>query len=176
MVCIRCKMIVEIELNKAGLSFDRLELGRVNILGNPDCLQIEKFEQGLINTGLELIKNKKSLLIGKIKNVVFEMLNNSAEPLKINFSDHLSQELNFDYTYLANVFSEYEETSIEQFIIKQKIERVKDLISCNDLTLTEISWKLHYSSVAHLSTQFKKVAGITPSIFKQNSLSRHLAA
>ncbi|SDM12345.1 AraC-type DNA-binding protein [Daejeonella rubra] len=174
MVCIRCKMIVKLELEKAGLTFDRLELGRVHITGTPGLDQLEEFRQGLINSGLELIKSKKSILVEKIKNVIFEMLNNTAEPLRMNFSDHLSEKLNLDYTYLANMFSESQETSIEQFIIKQKIQKVKYLISCNELTLTEISWKMHYSSVAHLSTQFKKVTGITPSIYKQYPQSRYL--
>jgi len=174
MVCIRCKMIVKLELEKAGLTFDCLELGRVHITGTPGFDQMEEFRLGLINSGLELIKSKKSILIERIKYVIFEMLNNSTEPLKTNFSDHLSEKLDLDYTYLANMFSESQGTTIEQFIIRQKIQKVKDLIISNQHTLTEISWKLHYSSVAHLSTQFKKVTGISPSIFRQNPQSRNL--
>jgi AraC-like DNA-binding protein len=167
-------MIVKLELEKAGLTFDRLEIGRVHITGTPGFDQMEEFRLGLINSGLELIKSKKSILIERIKYVIFEMLNNSTQPLKTNFSDHLSRKLDLDYTYLANMFSESQETTIEQFIIRQKIQKVKDLILSNQLTLTEISWKFHYSSVAHLSTQFKKVTGITPSIYKQNTQSRNL--
>lgn len=174
MVCIRCKMIVKIELEKAGLTFDRLELGRVHITGAPCSQQIEEFSEGLINSGLELLKSKKCILIEKIKNVILEMLNNTAEPLRTNFSDHLSEKLDLDYTYLANMFSQSQGTTIEKFIIKQKVQRVKELIWNNQLTLTEISWKLHYSSVAHLSTQFKKVTGISPSIYKQHPQSRNL--
>lgn len=174
MVCIRCKMIVKLELEKAGLTFDLLELGRVHITGTPDFDQLVKFGEGLLSSGLELIKSKKYILVEKIKYVIFEMVHSSADPLKINFSDHLSKKLDFDYTYLANMFSETQGTTIEKFIIKQKIQRVKELIWNNELTLTEISWKMHYSSVAHLCTQFKKVTGITPSIYKHYPQSRHL--
>jgi len=174
MVCIRCKMIVKLELEKAGLTFDRIEIGRVHLTVTPDFNQLEEFRKGLLNSGLELIKSKKSILIDRIKYVIFEMLNNTVQPLKTNFSDHLSSKLDLDYTYLANMFSESQGTTIEKFIIRHKIQKVKDLILSNQHSLTEISWQLHYSSVAHLSTQFKKVTGITPSIYKQYPQGRNL--
>jgi AraC-like DNA-binding protein len=111
--------------------------------------------------------DKKSILIQKIKNVIIELVHYSNEPLIINFSEYLSQKLNYDYTYLANLFSEVQGTTIEKFLIAHKIERVKELLVYNELNLTEISYRMNYSSVAHLSAQFKKVTGLTPSHFKQ---------
>ena len=110
--------------------------------------------------------DKRAMLIEKIKNVIIEAIHYSDEALKVNFSDHLSEKLQHDYTYLANLFSEVESTTIEHFIIKHKIERVKELLVYDELTLTEIAYKLHYSSVGHLSNQFKKVTGLTPTFFK----------
>ena len=137
--------------------------------------QIEEFKIALLKSGLELIDDKKSILIEKIKHVIVEMIYQSDVRLKMNFSDYLSERLNHDYTYLANIFSEHQSTTIEKYIILNKIELIKDLMAYNELSLTEISWKLHYSSVAHLSTQFKKVTGVTPSHFK-NSERRSLVA
>ena len=137
--------------------------------------QIEEFKIALLKSGLELIDDKKSILIEKIKHVIVEMIYQSDVRLKMNFSDYLSERLNYDYTYLANIFSEHQSTTIEKYIILNKIELIKDLMAYNELSLTEISWKLHYSSVAHLSTQFKKVTGVTPSHFK-NSERRSLVA
>lgn len=168
MVCTRCKMIVKLELEKLGLFCHVIELGRVDTIKVPNAEQIDKFRIALLRSGLELIDNKKSILIEKIKHVVLEMIYNNDSPLKINFSDYLSKKLDFDYTYLANIFSETVGTTIEQFIIKNRIQRVKEMIWCNELTLTEISWKLHFSSVAHLSSQFKKVTGITPTHYKHH--------
>ena len=120
----------------------------------------------LLKSGLELMDDKKAVLIEKIKNVIIEMVHYTDELLKVNFSDFLSEKLNYDYTYLANLFSEVQGTTIEKFIISHKIERVKELIIYDELNLTEIAWKMHYSSVAHLSNQFKKITGLTPSHFK----------
>jgi AraC-like DNA-binding protein len=139
----------------------------VEAMGIISAEKINEIKIALLQYGLDLMDDKKSILIEKIKNVIIEMIHNTDNPLKTNFSDHLSTKLNFDYTYLSNMFSEIEGATIEHFIIGYKIQRVKELIGHNDLNLTEISWKLHYSSVAHLSTQFKKVTGITPSKFKQ---------
>ena len=111
--------------------------------------------------------NKKSVLIEQIKNVIVELVHYSEEPLATNFSDFLSRKLNHDYTYLANLFSEVQGTTIEKFLIAHKIKRVKELLVYNELNLTEIAYLMHYSSVTHLSTQFKKIAGLTPSHFKQ---------
>ena len=111
--------------------------------------------------------DKRSVLIEKIKNVIVEMVHHSDDSLKVNFSQHLSEKLQYDYTYMANLFSEIQGTTIEQFIIMHKVERIKELIVYGELNITEISWKMNYSSVAHLSNQFKKVTGLSPSHFKQ---------
>ena len=143
-----------------------VEAGRVEVLEPMSIQQMASFKIALINADLELVDTRKNVLIDKIINVISEMVNYSDNALKINFSYYLSKKLNLDYTYMANVFSENQGTTIEQFIIQYRIQKVKQLICHNDLNLTEISWKLHYSSVAHLSTQFKKVTGITPSQYK----------
>src|SRR5882724_3709591 len=167
MVCIRCKMVVKEELDKLGLHFTTVELGEAEILENISAEQRDQLKNGLLKSGLELMDDKKSVLIQKIKNVIIELVHYTEEPLTINFSEFLSQKLLHDYTYLANLFSEVESITIERFIINHKIERVKELLVYNELTLTEIANLMHYSSVAHLSTQFKKVTGLTPSHFKQ---------
>jgi len=160
-------MVVKDELTKLGLQYITVELGEVEVPGNISTEQHDKFKVALLKSGLELMDDKKSVLIQQIKNVIVELVHYSEEPLAINFSDFLSQKLNHDYTYLANLFSEVQGTTIEKFIISYKIERVKELLVYNELTLTEIAYLMHYSSVAHLSTQFKKVTGLTPSHFKQ---------
>ncbi|MDQ6844065.1 MAG: AraC family transcriptional regulator [Bacteroidota bacterium] len=167
MVCIRCKMVVKDELTKLGLHYTTVELGEADILENISALQQQQFKAALLKSGLELIDDKKSELIQKIKNVIIELVHYSEEPLVINFSEHLSQKLQYDYTYLANLFSEVQGTTIEHFMIAHKIERVKELLVYNELNLTEIAYQMHYSSVAHLSAQFKKVTGLTPTHFKQ---------
>jgi AraC-like DNA-binding protein len=120
----------------------------------------------LHNSGLELMDDKRAILIEKIKNAIIEMVHYTNENIKINFSDFLSKKLNLDYTYLSNLFSEVQGTTIEQFIISHKIERIKELIIYDELNITEIAWKMNYSSVAHLSNQFKKFTGLSPSHFK----------
>ncbi|MEO6452608.1 MAG: AraC family transcriptional regulator [Ginsengibacter sp.] len=167
MVSIRCKMMVKEELTKLGLNYIIVELGRAETIEDISPGQFQQFKIGLSRSGLELMDDKKSMLIEKIKNAIVELVHYLEEPLKVNFSNYLSQKLQYDYTYLANLFSEVEGVTIEQFIISHKIERVKELIVYDELNLTEIAWKLHYSSVAHLSNQFKKVTGLTPSYFKQ---------
>ena len=167
MVCIRCKMVVKAELEKLGLHYIVVELGEAEIMEDISVEQHDQFKVALLKSGLELLDDKKSVLIQKIKNVIVELIHYSEEPLAINFSDHLSQKLNHNYTYLANLFSEVQGTTIEKFIIAHKIERVKELLVYNELNLTEIAYLMHYSSVAHLSAQFKKITGLTPSHFKQ---------
>ena len=167
MVCIRCKMVVKAELEKLGLHYILVELGEAEIMEDISTEQHDQFKVALLKSGLELLDDKKSVLIQKIKNVIVELIHYSEEPLAINFSDHLSQKLNHNYTYLANLFSEVQGTTIEKFIMAHKIERVKELLVYNELNLTEIAYLMHYSSVAHLSAQFKKVTGLTPSHFKQ---------
>ena len=167
MVCIRCKMVVKAELEKLGLHYTTVELGEAEIMENISAEQHDQFKEALLKSGLELMDDKKSVLIGKIKNVIIEFVHYSEESLRINFSDFLSQKLNHDYTYLANLFSEVQGTTIEKFLITHKIERVKELLVYDELNLTKIAYLMHYSSVAHLSAQFKKVTGLTPSHFKQ---------
>ena len=167
MVSMRCKMAVKAELDKLGLHYTRVELGEVEIMENTSEEQLTQLKIGLIQSGLELMDDQKSILIEKIKNTIIEMAHYNGELPKINFSDHLSDKLKHDYTYLANLFSEVTGITIEHYIITHKIERVKELLLYDELTLTEISYKLNYSSVAHLSNQFKKVTGLTPSFFKQ---------
>jgi AraC-like DNA-binding protein len=160
-------MVVKEELTKLGLHYTTVELGEAEVLENISPEQHELFKTALLRSGLELMDDKKSVLIQKIKNVIVELVHYSEEPLTINFSEFLSQKLNHDYTYLANLFSEVQGFTIEKFLIAHKIERVKELLVYDELNLTEIAYKLHYSSVAHLSAQFKKVTGLTPSHFKQ---------
>ncbi len=166
MVCIRCKMVVKDELTKLGLHYTTVELGEAEIMENISTIQHDQLKTALLKSGLELMDDKRSVLIQKIKTVIVELIHYSEEPLIINFSDYLSQKLNHDYTYLSNLFSEVQGTTIEKFIIANKIERVKELLVYNELNLTEIAYLMHYSSVAHLSAQFKKVTGLTPSHFK----------
>lgn len=166
MVSNRCKMEVKAQLKKLGLHFANVKLGEVEVMEDITEEQHDKIKIALLQSGLELMDDKKAILIEKIKNVIIEMIHYSDELPKTNFSNYLSQKLNYDYTYMANLFSEKEATTIEHFIIMHKIEKVKELIIYDELTLTEIAWKLHYSSVAHLSAQFKKITGLTPSFFK----------
>jgi AraC-like DNA-binding protein len=166
MVSNRCKMAVKEELRKLNLHFILVDLGEIEIMENLSKEELELFKIGLIATGLELMDDKKAVLIEKIKNVIIEMVHHSDEVLKVNFSDYLSEKLNHDYTYLANLFSEVQGTTVEQFIISHKIERIKELIIYGELNITEIAWKMNYSSVAHLSNQFKKMTGLSPSHFR----------
>jgi len=167
MVSTRCKMAVKEELKKLGLHFIVVDLGEVEIMENITSGQREELKAVLQNSGLELMDDKRAVLIEKIKNVIIQMVHHSDEIIKVNFSNYLSEKLSHDYTYMANLFSEVQGTTIEQFIISHKIERIKELIIYGELNVTEIAWKMNYSSVAHLSNQFKKVTGLSPSHFKQ---------
>jgi len=167
MVSIRCKMLVKAELDKAGLHYKTVELGEAEIEEELSIEQWDELNKELKKSGIELMENKKSILIEKIKNIIIELVHYSEEPLEMNFSQYLSQKLHQDYTYLANLFSETQGVTIEHFLIVHKIERVKELLVYDELTVTEIAWKMHYSSVAHLSNQFKKMTGLTPSFFKK---------
>ena len=166
MVSNRCKMVVKEELKKLGLHFIVVDLGEVEIMENLSEIQRDLVKMALLKSGLELMDDKKAVLIEKIKNIITELIHYSTESPKMNYSDYISQKLNYDYTYLANLFSEMKGITIQQFIIIHKIERVKELLLYDELNLTEISYKLNYSSVAHLSNQFKKVTGLSPSQFK----------
>lgn len=167
MVCIRCKMVVKNELEKLGLHYTTVELGEAEIEEGITIKQLDLLKIALLKSGLELMDDKKAVLVLKIKSVIIELIYYSDEPLSINLSALLSQKLNHNYTYLANLFSEVQGTTIEKFFISHKIERVKELLVYDELTLTEIAYLMHYSSVAHLSSQFKKITGLTPSYFKQ---------
>ncbi len=166
MVCIRCKLVVKDELTKLGLKYITVDLGEAELVDSISPAQREQIRAVLLQSGLELMDDKKSVLIQKIKNIIIEMVHDSEEPLTINFSQFLSEKLNHNYTYLANLFTEVQGSTIEKFIIAHKIEKAKELLVYNELTLTQIAYKLHYSSVAHLSAQFKKVTGLTPTFFK----------
>lgn len=167
MVSLRCKMIVKAVLEKLNLHFNILELGEVEISEELSPEAHKELKSALLKYGLEVMEDKKSILIEKIKNIIIEMIHYSDEQPLTNFSTYLAEKLGYDYKYMSNLFSEVKGTTIEHYIISHKIERAKELLIYNELTLTEIAWKLHYSSVAHLSNQFKKVTGLTPSFFKK---------
>ena len=167
MVSLRCKMMVKEELKKLGLKYVVVDLGTVEILEDITQKQRLQLKKNLLKSGLELLDDKKSILIEKIKNVITEMVHYTDELPKENYSEYISEKLGYDYTYLANTFSEVKGITIQQFIIINKIERVKELLLYDELNLSEISYKLNYSSAAHLSNQFKKVTGLTPSYYKQ---------
>lgn len=173
MVSQRCKMMVKEELKKLGLRYVVVDLGLVEILEDINHQQREQLKTNLQQSGLELLDDKKSILIEKIKNVITEMIHHSDNLPVLNYSEFISKKLDYDYTYLSNIFSEVKGITIQQFIIINKIERVKELLLYDELNLTEISYKLHYSSVAHLSNQFKKVTGLSPSFFKQLKQKRN---
>ena len=167
MVSLRCKMMVKEELKKLGLHFIVVELGEIEIMETISDEQREQLKKALLNSGLELMDDKRAVLIERIKNVIVEMIHNADELPEKNYSTYISEKLNHDYTYLSNIFSEVKGITIQQFIIIHKVERIKELIIYDELNITEIAYKMNYSSVAHLSNQFKKVTGFTPSHFKQ---------
>lgn len=172
MVSIRCKMVVKAELDTLGLHYGAVDLGEVEIKGSMTAAQRDRLKRELLSSGLELMDDKRAVLIERIKNVIVEMVHYKDELPRAKNSDYISGKLNHDYTYLANIFSESTGITIEHFIIAHKIERVKELLLYDELTLTEISYKLNYSSVAHLSNQFKKVTGLTPTFFKQLKIKK----
>jgi YesN/AraC family two-component response regulator len=167
MVSNRCRMTVKEELRKLGLHFVIVELGEVDIMENITAEQREQLKTALLSSGLELMDDRRAILVERIKNAIIEMVHHLDENIKINLSDYLSEKLNHNYTYLANLFSEVRGITIEHFMIAHKIERIKELLIYDELNITEIAWKMNYSSVAHLSNQFKKVTGLSPSHFKQ---------
>ena len=168
-------MVVKSELEKLGLQHGIIEIGEVEITEDVSPDQLAILDNALRKAGLELIDDKKNILVEKIKTVIIELVHYTDEQIKINLSDYLSEKLNYNYTYLANLFSEVKGTTIEQFYLAHKIEKVKELLIYGELNLTEIAWKLHYSSVAHLSNHFKKKTGLTPSQFKNLSNKNRIA-
>lgn len=166
MVCDRCKMVVKSELEQLGLQPLAVELGEVELKEELTAEQKERVNTRFLELGFELIDDKKSRLIERVKNLVVELVHHSEEQLNRNVSDYLTQFIPMEYNYLSNLFSEVEGTTIEKFYIAQRIERVKELLVYDELSLSEIADQMGYSSVAYLSTQFKKVVGLTPSHFK----------
>lgn len=166
MVSLRCKLVVRAELEKLHIKHLIVELGEVEIMGELSKAKHELLKTALFKTGLELMDDQRAILVERIKNIIIELVHYTDEIPKVNFSDFLSEKLGQNYSQLASLFSEVKGVTIEHYIIIHKIERVKELIIYDELNLSEIAFKLHYSSVAHLSTQFKKVTGLTPSFFK----------
>ncbi len=167
MVSARCKSVVKEELKKLGLHFILVELGEAEIMEDLTDEQRSGLRAALLSSGLELMDDKRAILIERIKTTIIEMVHHSDGESNVNFSDFLSKKLEHNYTYMANLFSEVQGTTIEQFMISHKVERIKELIMYDELNITEIAWKMNYSSVAHLSNQFKKVTGLTPTHFNQ---------
>jgi len=174
MVSIRCKMMVKEELKKLGLHFIIVNLGEVEIMEDITPEQRDQLKTALQVSGLELMDDKKAVLIERIKNVIVEMVHYADELPKTIFSVYLSEKLHFDYTYMSNLFSCTEGVTIEHFIMLHKVEKVKELIIYDEMNLSEISWKLQYSSVSHMSNQFKKVTGLSPSHFKLLKVKRRI--
>lgn len=160
-------MVVREELEKLGLKYTTLDLGMVELAEDITPYLRDQLKHNLLKSGLELLDDKRSILIERITSVIVEMIHYTYELPDVNYSDYISSKLNLDYTYLSNIFSEVKGITIQQFIIQHKIEKVKELLLYDELNITEISYKLHYSSVAHLSNQFKKVTGLSPSFFKK---------
>jgi len=167
MVSFRCKIIAKTELERIGLHPTSVNLGLVEVMEIPTALQRKQLKENLSRSGLELLGDKKSILIDRIKTAVIQMIHYLDELPNVNYSDYISGKLGYDYTYLSNIFSEVKGTTIQHFIIVNKIEKVKELLLYDELNVSEISYKMHYSSVAHLSSQFKKITGLSPSFFKK---------
>ncbi len=167
MVCIRCQMVVKAELEKLGLQYVYVKIGEADIIEDVQPQQLEQLKTELKKAGLVLMDNKKSVLVEKIKSAIIELVHYTEGQLKVNLSGYLSEKLGYDYTYLANLFSKVKGITIEKFYLTHKIEKVKELIVYDELNLSEIAFRMNYSSVAHLSNQFKKYTGLTPSHFKK---------
>jgi AraC-like DNA-binding protein len=168
-------MVVKSELEKLGLHYITVDLGEAEIKEEITAEQLASLSIALKKTGLKLIEDKRNILVEKIKTIIIELVHYTDDQIKVNLSDYLSEKLNYNYTYLANLFSAVKGTTIEQFYLAHKIEKVKELLVYDELNLTEIAWKLHYSSVAHLSNQFKKMTGLTPTHFKNLKYKRRQA-
>jgi AraC-like DNA-binding protein len=174
MVSMRCRLIVETQLAELGIRFNAVDHGVADTLDDVDDLTRKQLKKKLQAVRLDLITDRKSILIEKIKSTIIEATHYSDELIKTNFSDYISKKLKYDYTYLANVFSQVKGISIQQFTILSRIERIKELLLYDELNLAEISYKLHYSSASHMSNQFKKITGLAPSLFKRLKMKRHM--
>ncbi|WP_158828308.1 helix-turn-helix domain-containing protein [Mucilaginibacter lacusdianchii] len=166
MVCHRCKLAVEAELKASSYTLQNIELGEATVKEELTAEQLEALNIQLKHLGFELIDDRKSRLVEKIKNLIVELVHHQNEPLHINLSSYLSNQLHYEYNYLSNLFSETEGTTIEKYYISQKVEKVKELLIYDELTLSQIAYQMGYSSVAYLSSQFKKETGLTPTHFK----------
>ncbi len=175
MACLSCKVVVKDALEELQIHPLKIELGEIEIQEDITGDEKKRLNNKIKKAGLELLEGKQGTLIEKIRKVVVDYVYHTEEKIITNFSDFMSKKLNYNYTYLANFFSEIEATTIEQYVIAMKIERIKELIMFEEYTLTEIAYKLHYSSVSHLSSQFKKVTGLTPSHFKNLKKKRRIA-
>jgi AraC-like DNA-binding protein len=160
-------MVVKAALKDLAIPYLSVDLGTIKLSGNPTAEQREALRIALLRSGLELLDDPKAILIEKIKCVIIEMIHYDEDLPQVCYSDYISEQLGYDYTYLSNMFSEVKGSTIQHFIIQHKIERVKELLLYNEYNLTQISYMLHYSSVAHLSNQFKKVTGLSPTYFKK---------
>ena len=169
MVSLRCKMMVAEELMKLGMRYLVIDLGIVNLIMQSTAGQRAQLKENLLPSGLELLENKKNILVEKIRNLILQMIHYSDELPEIKFSEYISKKIGYDYPYLANIFLEIKHISIRQYIVIHKIEMVKEMLLHDELNLTEISYKMHYSSVAHLSNQFKKITHVSPSVYKQQN-------
>ncbi|MFO7789931.1 MAG: helix-turn-helix transcriptional regulator [Bacteroidales bacterium] len=174
MVSLRCKLVVMDELKNLGINYVSVDLGVVEIFEDISPEQREQLKINLLKTGLELLDDKRSILIERIQNVVVEMIHYAEELPNINHSDYISEKLGYDYTYLSNMFAEVKGITLQNYILMHKIEKVKELLLYDELNLTEISYRLQYSSVAHLSNQFKKITGLTPTFYKQLKQKRNI--
>lgn len=175
MACLSCTVVVKEALEEMKIQPIKVELGEIETKEDLTDIEKQKLNDKIKKVGLELLESKQGAIIERIRKVAVEYVYHTEEKLITNFSDYLSQKLNYSYTYLSNLFSEIEVSTIEQYVIAMKIERIKELIMFDDMTLTEISYKLHYSSVAHLSAQFKKGTGLTPTHFKRLKKKRRIA-
>ena len=167
MVCNRCILVIEQELGKAGLQSVQISLGKIILTGSPTAKQLADFKEQIANVGFELLDDKKKKLIEQIKTLIIKKVQKEIEE-HFSISEYIAEALHKDYATASRLFSEVEAMTIEQFFILQKIEKVKELLTYNELTLSEISYQLGYNNVGHLSTQFKKVTGLTPTNFKIN--------
>lgn len=167
MVCARCEMVIITELKKMELSIISIALGKVEIANNLDESQINILAQSLQLLGFELLDNKENRLVERIKNLIIDLVHNKKKLLKSNLSKYLTADLGQDYSMISKLFSEKEGITIEHYFIAQKIEQTKELLIDDEMTLSEIAFQLNYSSTSHLSTQFKKTTGMTPTQFKQ---------
>ncbi|MFN2374122.1 MAG: helix-turn-helix domain-containing protein [Cyclonatronaceae bacterium] len=166
MVSLRCKMVVKAEIENLGLDCISVDLGQAEVKGDIPEELLETLRTNLKKSGLEILDDKKKILVERVKGVIIEMIHYADEFPTVNDSDYISEKLGYDYTYLSNLFSEVKGITIQQYIIMHKIEKVKELLLYDELNLTEIAAELNYSSVSHLSNQFKKITGLTPTYFK----------